>query len=232
MKVLIAISSKQYSGPTLDVGMNIARTLKASTTIVDVGEKISEFSLKDVDMVNELMESWEIDRPGVDVLAWAYDYLKKNKFITISDESKNTPQHSLVESSAGRVEILLKGNKIKDLNLILRNGDIINELRNEVQSHRYDLTIIGGSGKRNMAHDLVQYIDSSIFIVNNFNLSQKYKILLAVDDSPGTNKAIKYGVRVAQAFDNEVEILGAKYFRFPPTSLSPIRYITLNSETQ
>ena len=80
MKVLIAISSKQYSGPTLDVGMNIARTLKASTTIVDVGEKISEFSLKDVDMVNELMESWEIDRPGVDVLAWAYDYLKKNKF--------------------------------------------------------------------------------------------------------------------------------------------------------
>ena len=207
MKVLIAISSKQYSGPTLDVGMNIARTLKASTTIVDVGEKISEFSLKDVDMVNELMESWEIDRPGVDVLAWAYDYLKKNKFITISDESKNTPQHSLVESSAGRVEILLKGNKIKDLNLILRNGDIINELRNEVQSYRYDLTIIGGSGKRNVAHDLVQYIDSSIFIVNNFNLSQKYKILLAVDDSPGTNKAIKYGVRVAQAFDNEVEIL-------------------------
>ena len=207
MKVLIAISSKQYSGPTLDVGMNIARTLKASTTIVDVGEKISEFSLKDVDMVNELMESWEIDRPGVDVLAWAYDYLKKNKFITILDESKNTPQHSLVESSAGRVEILLKGNKIKDLNLILRNGDIINELRNEVQSYRYDLTIIGGSGKRNVAHDLVQYIDSSIFIVNNFNLSQKYKILLAVDDSPGTNKAIKYGVRVAQAFNNEVEIL-------------------------
>ena len=30
---------------------------------------------------------------------------------------------------------------------------------------------------------------------------------MAVDDSPGTNKAIKYGVRVAQAFDNEVEIL-------------------------
>ena len=64
------------------------------------------------------------------------EYLKKNKFITISDESKNTPQHSLVESSAGRVEILPKGNKIKDLNLILRNGDIINELRNEVAIYR------------------------------------------------------------------------------------------------
>ena len=42
MKILIAISSKEYSGPTLDVGMNIARALKASTTIVDVGQKISE----------------------------------------------------------------------------------------------------------------------------------------------------------------------------------------------
>ena len=79
MKVLIAISSKQYSGPTLDVGMNIARTLKASTTIVDVGEKISEFSLKDVDMVNELMESWEIDRPGVDCLLYTSPSPRDNR---------------------------------------------------------------------------------------------------------------------------------------------------------
>ena len=74
MKILIAISSKEYSGPTLDVGMNIARILKASTTIVDVGQKISEFSMKDVSLANELMESWDIDRPGVDVLEWAYKY--------------------------------------------------------------------------------------------------------------------------------------------------------------
>ena len=75
MKILIAVSSKEYSGPTLDVGMNIARALKASTTIVDVGQKISEFSSKDVSLANELMESWDLDRPGVDVLEWAYTYL-------------------------------------------------------------------------------------------------------------------------------------------------------------
>ena len=207
MKILIAISSKEYSGPTLDVGMNIARTLKSSTTIVDVGNKISEFSLKDISMANELMETWDLDRPGVDVLEWAYKYLEKNQFIDSLDNSNDMSKHSLLESGSGRAEILLKGRTIKDLSLILRNGDIIHELRDEVQTFNYDLTIIGGSGQRNMAHDLVQYIDSSIFIVNNFNLNQNYKILLAVDDSPGTSKAIKYGIRVAQAFNNKVEIL-------------------------
>ena len=81
MKILIAISSKEYSESTLDVGMNIARVLKASTTIVDVGQKISEFSYKDVSIANELMESWDMDRPGVDVLEWAFEHLQKENYI-------------------------------------------------------------------------------------------------------------------------------------------------------
>ena len=58
-----------------------------------------------------------------------------------------------------------------------------------------------------MAHDLIQYIDSSIFVVNNFNQKQKYKILLAVDDSKSTGKALKFGVRVAQAFNIKVDLI-------------------------
>ena len=42
MKILIAISSKEYSGSTLGLGMKVASALKASTTIVDVGEKIND----------------------------------------------------------------------------------------------------------------------------------------------------------------------------------------------
>ena len=42
---------------------------------------------------------------------------------------------------------------------------------------------------------------------NNFNLEKKYSILLAVDDSPGTEKAVKYGVRVAQAFNIKIDII-------------------------
>jgi len=207
MKILIAVSSKEYSGPTLDVGMNIARALKASTTIVDVGQKISEFSSKDVSLANELMESWDLDRPGVDVLEWAYTYLAENKFIESQTIESGFPKNLLVESGSNRAEVYLKGSVVENLNLILRNGDIIEELRDEVQTYNYDVAIIGGSGKRSMAHDLIQYIDSSIFIVNNFNLKQDYRILLAVDDSSGTAKAVKYGVRVAQAFGIDVDLV-------------------------
>ena len=207
MKILIAISSKEYSGPTLDVGMNIARALKSSTTIVDVGQKISEFSLKDVSMANEVMESWDMDRPGVDVLEWAYNYLSKNQFIEEQSMKDGFPKNLLIERGSGRAEVLLKGSALENVSLILRNGDIIKELRDEVHNYSYDLTIIGGSGKRDMAHDMIQYIDSSIFVVNNFNKNENYKILLAVDDSPGTAKAVKYGVRVAQAFNIKVNIV-------------------------
>ncbi len=169
MKILIGISSKKYSEPTLDVGMRIASILNSSTTILDVGEKINEFSYKDVSIANELMESWDLDRPGVDVLEWAYNYLQKENYISKSTHDSGFSKNLLVDKGSGRYEVFLKGAAIKNLSLILRNGDIIEELRDEVQSFSYDLTIIGGSGKRSMGHDLVQYIESSIFVVNNFN---------------------------------------------------------------
>jgi len=207
MKILIGISSKKFSEPTLDVGMRISSTLNSSTTILDVGEKINEFSYKDVSIANQLMESWDLDRPGVDVLEWAHNYLQSENYITKSSIDNGFSKNLLIDKGSRRSEVFLKGAVVKNLSLILRNGDIVEELRDEVQSFNYDLTIIGGSGKRRMAHDLVQYIDSSIFVVNNFNRKQTYRILLAVDDSKGSKKAVKFAVRVAQAFNIEVDIV-------------------------
>ena len=142
MKILIAISSKEHSGPTLDVGMNIARALNASTTILDVGEKINELSIKDISITNELMDTWNIDRPGVDVLEWAYHYLVKNNFI-VDDSEEDVFKNKIVkESNSNRTEVYLKGSSIKKLSLILRNGDIVTELRDEVRIYDYGLTII------------------------------------------------------------------------------------------
>ena len=50
-----------------------------------------------------------------------------------------------------------------------------------------------------MSHDLTQYINSSIFVVNNYKSNQTYRLLLAVDNSVGTKKAVKYGIRIAQS---------------------------------
>jgi len=207
MKILIAVSSKAYSGETLSVGMKVGKAFKASTTIVDVGEKINQFSMKEVDMVQERMDSWDIDRPGVDVLEWAFEYLAKKELIKTNAIEAGFPKNTLVETGGGRSEVFLEGTFCEDLNLILRNGDIIEELKNEVQDYEYDVTIIGGSGKGRMSHDLTQYVNSSIFVVNNYKANEDYRLLLPVDNSQGTKKAVKYGVRIAQAFDIEVDII-------------------------
>ena len=207
MKILIAVSSKKYSKPTLSVGMNVARAFKASTTIVDVGKRINEFSMKDVVMAQERVENWNIDRPGVDVLEWAFGYLAKNNFIEKNDIEAGFPKNTLVDTGSNRSEVYLKGTVCDNVNLIIRNGNVIDELKDEVQKFFYDVTIIGGSQRGNMSHDLIQYIDSSIFVVNNFDLNKKYKILIAVNDSPNNRKAIKYGVRIAQAFGVSVEAI-------------------------
>ncbi len=204
MKILIAISSKEYSGSTLGLGMKVASALKASTTIVDVGEKINEFGSKDVNIVNQLIETWDFNRPGVEVLEWAHDFLAKNNFIEIKEDQSQLLKNKLIESETDRAEVFLKGKIGNNLSLILRNGDIIGELRSEVEVGGYDITIIGGSKKRSMSHDLIQYINSSIFIVKNYNPKNEYKLLLAIDESPNIQKVLKYGARIARAFNFKV----------------------------
>ena len=207
MKFLIAIGSKDYSGPTLELGMRVANAFNAAVDIVFVGEKISAFSTAEVILAQENLENWELDRKGVDVLQWAYEYLVENEYIHTDSENSDFHTDKLIQTDDDRCEVNLKGRMTQEVGLILRNGDIIQQLRDEVKRSDIDCTIIGGSGERQMAHDLVQFIDSSIFIVKNFKPDQVYKILCAVDDSPGTNRARKYAVRVSQALNIGVDLL-------------------------
>ena len=43
--------------------------------------------------------------------------------------------------------------------------------------------------------------------MKNYDRDRDYKMLLAVNDAPLTKKALKYGVRVAEAFDLEVNAI-------------------------
>ena len=207
MRFLIAIGGKEYSEPTLRVGMKVASEFGASTTIAYVGEKISEFTVNSVMLAQQSMEKWELERPGVEVLEWAFNFLSDNKYIAPKSIKAGFQKNTLIDIDSSRGKLYLSGTFCENLELILRRGDIIPELRSEVAEHTYDVTIIGGSRKRRMAHDLVQYIDSSIFVVNQFDVSKNYKLLLPVDDSRGTANAIKYGIQVAKAFKMPVDVL-------------------------
>ncbi len=207
MKILIAIRSKKYSSQTLEVGMRVAKAFNAKPTIVDVGDKINQFSLKEVGVAQERMESWDLDRPGVEVLEWAFNFLSKNKFIEKNDIDSGFPKNTLIERGGRRSEVYLKGTVCDDVSLILRNGEIIEELINEVQKETYDVTFIGKSKNSKKDYELSQYIDSSIFIVNNYKLDRIYKILLIIYESQNLKKSIKYSVRIAQAFNIGIEIV-------------------------
>ena len=207
MKILIAISSKEYSKPTLQVGMLAAKAYNASVTIVYVGQKISAFGTSDVGLAMESNAKWGLERPGVKVLEWAFYYLAENNYITPETTNAGFRRNTLVDHGKNRLELHLKGNYCKEVDLILRRGDIIPELRNEVAQNGYDITVIGRSKKRRMAHDLVQYIDSSIYVARDLLPFKDFRLLQAVDDSKGTTKALLYGSQVAKAFNMPVDIL-------------------------
>jgi len=206
MKILIAIGSKEFSKPTLNLGMKVAQAFNAKTTIIDVGEKISEFSSQLVELAQDQMESWDFDPPGVDVLEWAFNYLSENNLIDVTQLETGFPKNRLIEDGEDRKMVYLSGTVCEDVNLILRNGDIISELRDEVQYGKYDVTILGKSRKRNMSHDLLQYINSSVLIVNNYDNQKFDKILLPLNDAEGMMKVAKYAIRVAMALDVGIDI--------------------------
>ncbi len=206
MKILIAIGSKQYSKPTLHLGMEVAQAFKAKTTIIDVGEKVSEFSSQLVELAQDQMESWDFNPPGVDVLEWAFNYLSDNNLIDSKQIETGFPKNRLIDDGEDRKLVYLSGTVCEDVNLILRNGDIIAELREEVQYGNYDVTIVGKSQKRNMSHDLLQYINSSILVVNQYDNEQFKRVLLPIDNAGGSMKATKYGIRVALAYDIGIDI--------------------------
>lgn len=216
MKFLIAVSSEQFSQPTLTIGMRLATAFKAQATIAYVEPPITALYSDGMNMTRETMEKWGIPNPGVEVLEWAYRYIGETGYM--ENYSAETPfQQSKLVNKTHHRELVLPSTFSDKLLLILRQGDIIRELRQAVEEEQFDVTFIGGSRERKMAHDLIEYIDSSIFVINNFNEDLTYKLLVCVDDSKRTRQAVKIAAIVAAALQLEVQVLTvSKTNRFGP----------------
>ena len=206
MKILIAIGGREYSKPTLDLGMKIANSFKSSTTIAYVGKKISQFSEKDVSVVHQNLDERELYRPGIRTLEWAYDFLISKEYIQEKVANK-FDDYLLVDEENSRMKVLLKGQQSDKIDLIMRTGEIIEQLKNEVETNNHDITIIGGGGNTGIHQKLIQFIDSSVFVVKNYSVNKKYKILLPVNDSKGSDMAIETAINFAKSYKLNVEIV-------------------------
>ena len=206
MKILIAIGGREYSKPTLDLGMKIANSFKSSITIAYVGKKISQFSEKDVSVVHQNLDERELYRPGIRTLEWAYDFLISKEYIQEKVANK-FDDYLLVDEENSRMKVLLKGQQSDKIDLIMRTGEIIEQLKNEVETNNHDITIIGGGGNTGIHQKLIQFIDSSVFVVKNYSVNKKYKILLPVNDSKGSDMAIDTAINFAKSYKLNVEIV-------------------------
>tara|TARA_Y100000385_G_scaffold12352_1_gene12667 strand:- start:729 stop:1613 length:885 start_codon:yes stop_codon:yes gene_type:complete len=207
VNILIAIGGKEYSKPTLELGMKISDSFEASTTIAYVGKKISQFSEKDVSVVHQNLDDRELYRPGVRTLEWAYDFLQSKNYIDKKDANVTFNDHLIIDEENSRMRVLLKGSHSNKIDLILRTGEIIDQLRAEVETSNQEITIIGGGGNKGMHHKLVQFIDSSVMVVKNYSPKRKYRILLPVNNSLGSNKAIEIAQQFAKSKSLPIDII-------------------------
>jgi len=217
LSILTAVSSVEYSGSTLKMGSLIASVFDASLGIVYVGEKANEFHSGSVNLTRHNLDTWNIMHPGLEVLKWALKELKKlNPDNEALAKVHFNADHIFEED--GRIRVILPDQLKTRIELILREGELVHQLRREIQLENYDLTVIGGSqNKRSRAHSIIQYLPSSVFVLQQFNPRKKYKLLILVDDSDATEKSIEWGALIAGKLGWPVRTLTvSKTRRFGP----------------
>ena len=201
MKFLIAIKdNKDESRNVLEIGCKIAEGFSADLTICYVGKKSKALLESDVNLARKSLEEWNIYHPGLEVLEWAFNILKEKGFM--GDAEFNVK--NLVENS-GRIYMVLPKAKDYQIFLVLREGDMLSELNQEVKLNNFDIAIVGDPHSKRMTHQLAQFLNTSIFFVKNFNPSWDYKILLCVDDSRATKRAVIFSTRISKQFSAEIK---------------------------
>ena len=135
----------------------------------------------------------------MEVLEWAFNILKEKGFAPDTEFDVQ----NLVEDK-GRIRMVLPKTTDYQIRLVLREGELLSELNKEVKHGEFDIAILGAPKRKRMTHKIAQFLDTSIFFVKNFKPSWEYKILLCVDDSRATKRAVILSTRISKQFNAEV----------------------------
>jgi nucleotide-binding universal stress UspA family protein len=200
MKFLIALkNTKAASKNILEIGCKIAEGFSADLTICFVGKKSKALIEGDVNLARQSLAEWNIYHPGLEVLEWAFNILKEKGFAPDTEFDVQ----NLVEDR-GRIRMVLPKTTDYQIRLVLREGELLSELNKEVKHGEFDIAILGTPKRKRMIHKIAQFLDTSIFFVKNFKPSWEYKILLCVDDSRATKRAVILSTRISKQFNAEV----------------------------
>ena len=203
MKFLIAIKDKsEASKNILDFGCRVAEGFSADLTICYIGKKSKDLIEGDINLTKKTLVDWNINHPGLEILEWAFNILKKYGFT----ENNQFDIDNLVEEN-GRFRIFIPKTKNYQIRLVLREGKLLSELNKEVEHAKFDITILGTPNRKRMSQRIIQFLDTSIFFVKNIKSKLNYKILLCVDDSRATKRAVILSTRISKQFNSEITLL-------------------------
>jgi nucleotide-binding universal stress UspA family protein len=203
MKFLIAIKDKsKESKNILDFGCKIAEGFSADLTICYIGKKSKALIEGDINLTRKNLAEWNIYHPGLDILEWAFNILKNYGFT----ENSHFDIDNLVEEN-GRFRMFLPKTKNYQIRLVLREGELLSELNKEVEHSKFDITIMGDPKRKRMSQRIIQFLNTSTFFVKNINTNLNYKILLCVDDSRATKRAVILSTRISKQFDAQIILL-------------------------
>ena len=205
MRFLIAIKDdSEASRNNLQIGVNIATVFGADISVVYIGHRPRGLIANEVAVAQRSLSEWNIFHPGIGVLKWAFDTLRNLGFIA-ADVGEFDPSNILEEKDRFRMILPhVSGDKIR---LILREGQILQELKNETEFRHYDLAIMGDPSTRRRSHQIIQFLDTSILIVKNFRPSWNYPIMVCVDDSPATKQAVIFATEISRHYDSAIRLL-------------------------
>ncbi len=210
MRFLVAVSSTTYSERTLQIGSGIANAFSADLSVVYVGDPPKALLESGVSLARDAMLNWEIHHPGVDVLRWAYQRLQEYEFIDPAEEQID-PNNLVADT--GRVRVVVPHTHGEKIRLIMREGDPVDQLKQETEFRDYQLTIVGGGSRRRLTRQLIQFIDTSLLFVKNFDPEGQYKLLLCVDNSQATRRAVIFCGTVARHLNTHVKLVTASKTR-------------------
>jgi len=205
-RFLLAVGSKEYSQGTLELGTQVAQAFEAELSVIYVGEKVRGISEAEMLITRAALAKWEIYHPGVEVLQWAYQELLRHGCLDVPQDVEVFSAEDLAYEQ-GHFKVVVPCRKGRKVTLLLREGEILHELQRECRHGEYTLTIIGGSQKRQLAPELVYFLPTSVFVIQNFDPRKRYRLLLCVDDSPHTPKAVQFGALIAAHQGYEVDLL-------------------------
>lgn len=206
MNFLIIIKdSSERSKNILQLGSKIANAFSANLSIIHVGKKSNALIEGEVNLARITMGEWNILHPGIEVLNWAYETLKEFDTIKIDPETNLTPEDYVNHTK--RITLSLPQSSGRDVELILREGELIEEVSKDIDEFKYDLAILGRPKKKRNIHQVIQFFNTSVLIVKNFRKEWDYNIQLCVDDSRATKRSVIFGAKIAQHYKKEVKLL-------------------------